>query len=317
MREIVTVTGKITADQIGFCQFHEHLLVSKGKSYEINPDIYMDEVEKSAAEAAIFKKAGGRTIIDAQPGGCNRMAAGLAEISKKTGVNIICSTGFHKLMFYPEGHWIFDMPEADLAGFFARELTIGVSDQCDTKLPGKSKSQRAGIIKCALDRENLTPRYEKLFRAAAKAAIATERTMMVHIEKGSDPLLLLDFLLSLGMNPKHLVFCHLDRAVADLEIHKAVAERGVFLEFDTIGRFKYHSDEYEIELMKDLIRAGYGDRLLFSLDTTRARLKAYCPEAVGLDYILNVFIGKMKEAGITDSQIEKISNQNCIRALAE
>lgn len=317
MREIVTVTGNITADKIGFCQFHEHLLVSRGKSYEINPDIYMDEVEKSAAEAALFKKAGGSTIIDAQPGGCNRMADRLAEISGKTGVNIICSTGFHKLMFYPEGHWIFDMPEADLAGFFVRELTVGVSNQCDTKLPEESQPQRAGIIKCALDRENLTPRYKELFRAAAKAAIATERTMMVHIEKGSDPVLLLDFLLSLGMDPKHLVFCHLDRAIEDMDIHKAVARQGVFLEFDTIGRFKYHSDEHEIELMKDLIQAGYEDNLLFSLDTTRARLKSYCPGAVGLDYILNVFIDKLKEAGVTDSQIRKISNQNCIRALAE
>lgn len=317
MREIVTVTGNITADRIGFCQFHEHLLVSKGRSFEINPDIYMDEIEKSAAEAALFKEAGGDTVIDAQPGGCNRMAGGLAEISRRTGVNIICSTGFHKLMFYPEGHWIFDMPEANLAGFFARELTVGVSDECDTRPPGASQPRRAGIIKCALDRENLTPCYEKLFRAAAKAAIATERTMMVHIEKGSDPVLLLDFLLSLGVNPGHLVFCHLDRAVEDINIHKAIAKRGVFLEYDTIGRFKYHSDEYEIDLIRDLIRSGYEDQLLFSLDTTRARLRSYCPEAIGLDYILNVFIDKLKKAGITDSQIRKFSNRNCIRALAE
>lgn len=317
MREIVTVTGNITADKIGFCQFHEHLLVSRGKSYEINPDIYMDEVEKSAAETVLFKKVGGSTIIDAQPGGCNRMADGLEEISRKTGVNIICSTGFHKLMFYPEGHWIFDMPEAELAEFFTRELTVGVSNQCDTGLPGKSQSQRAGIIKCALDRENLTPRYKELFRAAAKAAIATERTMMVHIEKDSDPVQLLDFLFSLGMKPEHLVFCHLDRAIADINIHKAIAKQGVFLEFDTIGRFKYHSDEYEIELMKELIREGYEDNLLFSLDTTRARMKSYCLEAVGLDYILNVFVNKMKKAGIMESQIRKMSNLNCIRVLTE
>ena len=69
--------------------------------------------------------------------------------------------------------------------------------------------------------------------------------------------------------------------------------------------------------MKELIREGYEDNLLFSLDTTRARMKSYCLEAVGLDYILNVFVNKMKKAGIMESQIRKMSNLNCIRVLTE
>lgn len=316
MREIVTVTGTIKPEEVGFCQFHEHLLVSMGKSYEINPAIYMDDILKSAAEAALFKKAGGSTLIDAQPGGCNRMAEGLSEISRRTGVSIICATGFHKMMFYPEGHWIFSSGEDALTDFFVRELQVGVSNHCDFGLPQDIGGEKAGIIKCALDHVNLTPQYEKLFRAAARAALTTDRTMMVHIEKGSDPVGLLNYLLHLGMNPAHLVFCHMDRAVSDIGVHRTVLEAGVFLEFDTIGRFKYHSDEDEIALMRNLMDAGYEDQLLFSLDTTRARLKFYDPDAIGLDYILNTFTSKMRSAGISQEQIDKISNRNCIQALA-
>ena len=94
-----------------------------------------------------------------------------------------------------------------------------------------------------------------------------------------------------------------------------ILKEGSYLEFDTIGRFKYHSDEREIEKFMYLLDAGYEDRLLFSLDTTRERLQAYNPDGVGLTYILKTFRTKMLQAGITEAQIEKISNKNCIRAL--
>lgn len=317
MRDIVTVTGNLACEKLGFCQFHEHLLLSKGKSFEINPALYMDDIEAGCQEAKRFLEAGGNTIIDAQPGGCNRMADGLAEISGRTGMNIICSTGFHKMMFYPKDHWIFSRTEKELEAFFVKELTVGVNNHCDSKFEENVGEQKAGIIKCALDVENLSPQYEKMFRAAAGAASQTDRTMMVHIEKGSDPLLLLEFLLKLGVSAKRLVFCHMDRATADLDIHKKVLEQGVYLEFDTIGRFKYHSDAREIEIFRELIESGYEDQLLFSLDTTRERLKAYNPDGVGLDYILTTFIKDMKAAGITEEQIHKISGQNCIRALTQ
>ena len=67
--------------------------------------------------------------------------------------------------------------------------------------------------------------------------------MMVHIEKGSSPLILLDFLRQRGVNLEMVYFCHMDRACGDTDIFLQVLEAGVSLEFDTIGRFKYHSDE--------------------------------------------------------------------------
>ncbi|MBR2562682.1 MAG: hypothetical protein IKE31_11130, partial [Eubacterium sp.] len=64
------------------------------------------------------------------------------------------------------------------------------------------------------------------------------------------------------------------------------------------------------------ITDGFGKQLLFSLDTTRARLAAYGPTEIGLDYILRVFLDKMQKAGITKEQIYDISVQNPVRALA-
>ncbi len=317
MKEIVTVLGTIKKEDLGFCQCHEHIMLSKGKSFEVNPVLCLDDLEKSLKEVKHYHHAGGNTILEAQPGGCNRMTEELVYISRKSGVHIIASTGFHKLIFYPDNHWIFSEPQEKLESFFVSELTKGMYTDADNGLPVHQCSARAGFIKTALDVEGLSPMYIKLFSAAVGAALKANRFIMVHIEQNADPVLLLEFLKEKGMKPGNLMFCHLARACKDIKILKKILSAGVYLEFDTIGRFKYHSDEHEIQIIKELMSEGYENQLMFSLDTTRARFKTYDENAVGLDYILTTFVPNMKKSGITVEQIIKISNKNCIKLLAE
>ena len=60
---------------------------------------------------------------------------------------------------------------------------------------------------------------------------------------------------------------------ADYMLH--VAGTGVYIEMDTIGRYKYHSDEEEVRLIRMLLDHGHEDRILLGLDTTRKRMKSY------------------------------------------
>lgn len=316
MNAVMTVCGPIAAEELGFCQSHEHLALSKGVSFQKNPALLIDDADRTTQEAIRLVKAGGNTVIDAQPGGCNRIERDLMSISQKSGLNIIASTGFHKLCFYPENHWIFSMPQQDLCHFFLSELTDGMYSGIDRSFCPENTGIRAGIVKMALDSVNLTQRYEALFCAGAKAALEADVPVMIHIEAGSNPLLLLHFLLKTGLAAHRIIFCHMDRAVPDLSIHKALLEQGVFLEYDTIGRFKYHSDLQEIEIFSEMLNCGYEDQLLFSLDTTRARLKAYEKSAVGLDYLLTAFVPLMIQNGITEQQIHKISHDNFIRVFS-
>lgn len=313
----MTVLGYITPSQLGFCQCHEHLMLSKGKSFLLNPALCIDDVAKSLDEVKRYKMQGGTSLIDAQPCGCNRMAIDLTYISAKTNVHIIASTGFHKLVFYSDNHWIHNTEEKLLASIYINELTYGMYLDADISFPQESCPYCAGIIKTALDTEGLSPRYQRLFSAAAHAAIKTNCNIMIHIEQHANPLPLLKFLTDLGVPPHRLIFCHMDRACNDINIHLGILSSGAYLEFDTIGRFNYHSDEHEITLFQILLGAGFENQLLFSLDTTRERLKSYTPNAIGLDYILTTFIPHMKRRGITASQIEKIAVKNCIHALTQ
>lgn len=100
-------------------------------------------------------------------------------------------------------------------------------------------------------------------------------------------------------------------------MHKDILKNGSYLEFDTIGRFKYHSDEHEIGLFRELIDAGYQYKLLYSLDTTRARLKAYDSSAIGLDYILRTFNESLLASGISKEILHLISVENPAQVLTQ
>lgn len=312
-RRLFAVTGELSENRAGFCQCHEHLFISRGKSAEVNPALLLDSVEKTCEELRRYDAAGGGTVIDAQPVGCNRMPEALLKASQETGVSILASTGFHKMSFYPDNHWIFSAEEAALSKLFLAELTQGMYTDCDSAFPVRQTAVRAGLIKTALDCEGLTPQYEKLFRAAVCASRNADRALMVHVEVGSDPLALLEFLFAAGMPPERIVLCHTDRACGD-SVRRKLLDSGVFLEMDTIGRYKYHSDAREVEIFQELLDAGYREQLLFSLDTTRARMKSYTPGAIGLDYILEIFLPMLRRAGVSKTDLYDISHENCLRA---
>ncbi|MDR2630604.1 MAG: hypothetical protein LBC60_06755, partial [Spirochaetaceae bacterium] len=254
-------------------------------------------------------------LVDAQPLGCGRDALMLRDISEKTGVRIIASTGFHKMTYYPPGHWIHTAGADELTRLFIAELREGMYLDGDRVYPQRQGPIRAGQIKTALDTEGLTPRYQKLFAAAAAAARVSGCALMAHIEKGSEPLGLSDYLCKQGLDPNRLIFCHLDRAVADTAVHRELCLRGGNLEYDTIGRLKYHDDEREAAIITEILEAGYEKQLLMSLDTTRARLRSY-GGSPGLSYILENFIPLLRRRGVSEAQIGAFFWQNPARVFA-
>lgn len=317
MSYIRTIIGDIPSRRLGFCQCHEHLMISKGVSYERNPALCIDDIAKSKQELLQYRAAGGRSIIDAQPVGCNRMEFALGVLAEETDVNILCSTGFHKLYFYPECHWIHAYSAKKLAHIYIHEIEKGMFVGSETREPKDFCSLKASIIKTALDREGLTRRYQRLFNAAIEASNCTGAPIMIHIEPGSDPLQLLDYLTARKVPTRKLIFSHLDRACEEVNTIKKIVEKGAFAEFDTIGRLKYHSDEREIEIIKELLADGYQHQILCSLDTTRERLRAYTADGAGLDYILKTFIPLMRKSGIKEKQIHNFFYENCVSALSQ
>ena len=137
---------------------------------------------------------------------------------------------------------------------------------------------------------------------------------MLHTEIGVGALGAIDLLGSIGLPPERIIICHVDRQAADLEIHLKIARTGVFLDYDTIGRFKYHDDASEIHLIQQMIAAGFLEQILLSLDTTASRFASYGGE-IGLDYLLRHFLPALRNAGLSTPDCLQMTCINPAKAL--
>lgn len=321
---IRTVLGDIKPEQLGYCQCHEHLFIARGISAQKVPSLVMEDIDKSTQELFLYHKKGGRAVVDAQPVGCGRMADELRIASERSGVHIIASTGFHKLDFYGSNHFIYKMDVDELTELFCGEITLGMFTDYkddDTALT-KRKKAKAGIIKAASDGRDIRlpegnlPVYRKLFTAAGRAARLTGAPVLTHLEMGRGADSQLEILTSQGIEPRRIIMSHLDRVLTKemRDYQLQVAKSGVYLQFDTIGRFKYHDDEAEAEFISMLCEKGYCDKILIGLDTTNERLKSY-GGTIGLDYILDTFRHCLKAYGIGDDLFYRFTVSNPMQAL--
>ncbi|MCD8077756.1 MAG: phosphotriesterase [Lachnospiraceae bacterium] len=311
---ITTVCGEIRGEQLGLCQMHEHILLRRGVPASLNPALCAEEPEKSREEVRAFAEAGGNAVVDAQPIGCGRMPSELARIAVQTGVHIVASTGFHLRRFYAEEHWLFTLSERELEELFCRELCEGMYENADVRLDGIVTDRRAGLIKTACEGDSLSETQRRLFTAAAFAARICQVPLMIHTEPLSHPLALFNDLTGLGVPPERMIFCHLDRAIPEESVAYQLCREGAYVEYDTIGRFKYHSDEKEIRLIGNLLERGFEKQLLLSLDTTRQRMLAYGGE-IGLTYLLHRFLPALRRAGVSEDVLRGILAENPRRVL--
>lgn len=308
MKKIRTVTGDIEQGELGWCQCHEHIFVADGPSRRINDALWMDDYDKSLQEVLLYKEAGGQSLVDAQPYRCGRMGESLLRVSAQTGVHIIACTGFHKTEFFEDLDWLNRQTEDMLARIFIDEVEKGMDAG---KVPAK-----AGIIKCAAvhGEEIANSTYAKLFSAAANAARVSGAPVLVHFDPGADAFRIIRFFEQNGVQANRLILCHLDRARFDKKYHQELAQAGVYLEYDTIHREKYHSDEDEAALIEMMVSEGYAHNLLLGLDTTRYRLKSY-GAAFGLDDILIRFRNTLNKR-IGREILDMIMKDNPSRALS-
>ena len=137
---INTVLGEVSTTALGWTSSHEHIFTNDAKSVIISkayPETFPREYIVASAVEALrrFKAAGGGAMVDCTTVDLGRDIALMAEVSEKSGVHIIATTGC----------WI-DVPllwrrtDVDaLAALYIRDCTVGI----------EGTAIKAGIIKCA------------------------------------------------------------------------------------------------------------------------------------------------------------------------
>ena len=93
-------------------------------------------------------------------------------------------------------------------------------------------------------------------------------------------------------------------------------DAGCCLCYDSVNRLKYVSHRQELELIGQMCRDGYGDKIVLSLDTTAARLRSYGAEDMGLDYLLRDYLPMLTDAGLDEKTVRKLYRTNASHILA-
>ena len=232
---IMTVLGPVADLGGGHCQMHEHLFVQETPASLRNPALKIDDEVKSIEELRRYRAAGGGAILDAQPVGAGRELAALRRISLASGFDIISVTGYHLPAFYPKNHWILSDSVEELAERFLSELNEGVETREGKISPG--------AVKAAIGPEGAAGQFRVCLRAAARAAARAQVPLILHTEKGIGAPEAVELCAGEGLDPARIAVCHADRQADDPRPHDEIAASGVYMEYDTIARYKYHDDE--------------------------------------------------------------------------
>ena len=94
-----SVLGSINPSDLGFTLMHEHIACLNASMVQAFPDWFnrQDALSNAISELRYTKQQGLQTIVDATPINLGRDIRLIREVSEKSGVNIIASTGFYNV----------------------------------------------------------------------------------------------------------------------------------------------------------------------------------------------------------------------------
>ena len=307
MSFIRTVLGDIATEQLGVCYAHEHVIIDPSYMTEKFPDFHLGSVALAVAELSQFKADGGNAMIDSMPTG-GRNAAKLADVSRRSGVHIVCPTGLHLRKYYPEGHWGGRFSVAELAEVFIGEINDGI-DANDLSGPVlKRLPQRAGMIKIASGLNRIDEQERQVFEAAAIAHHRTGCPILTHTEQGTAALEQVEHLQKLGVVLRHVCLSHTDRK-PDVAYHREILSSGVKLEFDSAFRWKPEQGNPTLELALALLEE-FPAQLMFGMDAARNLYWRSYDGRPGLSFLLTTFKSQLRERGVTEQQLQQIFVSN-------
>ena len=258
-----TVTGPITIAELGPTLMHEHVLIGYPgwEADTLRPGPKRDEIIAVGVDKVqSMQDLGVQSMLDPCPNDLGRDVEIAADISAKTGFNIICATGLYKENEGGAPHWQFlrsvGSAVEKMAELFVHELTVGIGDT----------GIKAGIIKVATGEGQITDYEYDILTAAARAAVATGAPITTHTDRGTMGEEQQAFLVENGV-PAHRIIIGHSCGSANHDYHMNILERGSYLGFDRFGLDILAPDQQRVEALAALLKKGRENRIVVSHDS--------------------------------------------------
>jgi phosphotriesterase-related protein len=287
--EVMTVTGPMPASALGVVDAHDHLFL---RTPALAGDEFED-LERSTAEAFEGRDSGIGSVVDMTPIGLGRRPELLRAVSATTGMPIIAATGYHRDAHYPAGHWVYDASVELLAERIITDLESGMHPRDWADAAAAPDPARAGAIKAGTSYHHATEPERRRLEAAAIGSRRGGVAVLVHTEIGTFGHGIIDLLEGHGVAPHRIILAHLDRN-PDAELHAEIAARGVYLEYDTMGRTKYRPDSELLDLIERVVDAGHLERLLLGQDMGRSSMLRAYGGGPGMRYLMETFVPRLQ-----------------------
>jgi phosphotriesterase-related protein len=334
VEHVETVLGPVAAADLGRTLVHEHLQIDlwpwfdtgdpaaaepvapatiervRTNPFAFRDNLVLDDLELAADELARFTTSGGRTVVDLTLPEIGRRPQALAELARRTGLNIVMGCGRYIAAARPPE--LREAPAQRLRDEILADLEEGVD----------GTGIRAGIIGEIGTSDPLHPDEARMLWAAGEAQAATGRGLVIHLDPwGRNGRQALDHALGAGADPARTMLAHLDPQLDDLTYVRGLAATGATVAIDIWGDEDAYggrgmpTDDARIRAVLDAFDRGWADRLALSHDVClKSQLTAH--GGPGYAHLLAVIAPRLRAAGLRGADLDLLFIDTPRRLLA-
>ncbi|RKS78914.1 phosphotriesterase-related protein [Actinomadura pelletieri DSM 43383] len=283
---VIADKAPVTMDRLG--------ALAMGAQNEDDLRLTADDVRTDLAD---FAAQGGGAVVDVTRVDQGRRPDELARLAETTGITVVMGCGGHSPEQAPE----------NLADEIVREIHEGVNG-----VP-------AGVIGeiGALDPDR--PADRALATAVADAARRTGAPVLV--SRAATPTAthaLLDLFAERGADLGRIAVGHCDDLATDVEALAALADRGVFVQFNGLGRlssvYREIDDQDVAAAVLALAGRGHADRILLSPNVSR-KIDLTAFGGGGYGFVAQQFVPYLRFSGADDALPDTLTAANPCRWL--
>ena len=294
--KVQTVLGPVEAESLGLTLTHEHLFtrmshvakeptesgakadfhaplamelmgrIRYGRAVNVE-DCRIDDENTAIEETAVFKRAGGGTLVDVTSIGIGRDPRVLVRVARATGLNIVMGCSYYVEENHPPEYGVEAKSEEAIVDEIVGNIFEGVEDT----------GIGAGIIGEVGCSWPLTATERKVLRASGRAQRITGAALTVHPGRHPEaPGEIVGIVREAGADLSRTVMCHIDRTLASKDLVLKLAETGCVLEYDLFGtEHSYYpwtlpvdmpNDARRLDWLEWLVAQGFGNRIVISHD---------------------------------------------------
>lgn len=307
--QVETARGPIATSALGRTLMHEHVFVLSPEIEANYPSGWDEEARVAQAVDKLeqLKAAGIDSIADPTVVGLGRYIPRIKRIAEQTELNIVVATGLYTYNELPH-YFSYRGPGTLLGGedpmvaMFVSDITEGIA----------GTGVKAAFLKCATDRQGVTPGVERVLRAVARAQRATGAPILTHTDAASHQGLAQQRIFAEeGVDLSRVLIGHCGDST-DLDYLQALIDAGSIVGMDRFGLDLLLPFEQRVATVAALCERGLADRVVLAHDASC--FIDWFPEevlAVGTPnwhylHITNDVLPALRERGVTEEQIEQM-----------